>query len=175
MMRPHPGLLAALLLTACNSILHNDQRYLVPAGGSGGTAAGGSGGGGGTSASPDPSTAGQSDQAASCVGVPCDDARAPHCETDSKLRTYDPVGSCDAGICTYVEHVIDCECKDDACTSDACKDVKCDQPPQPRCKDDLTRTTFADEGECVDGSCSYPATDDGCSLDQHCDGVGVCR
>jgi formylglycine-generating enzyme required for sulfatase activity len=128
---------------------------------SGGTDSGGTGGGGTGPVDP-------------CVGVVCDTPPASSCTGAMEYQTYDNLGSCSEGECTYAEHVIACTCKDDACTTDPCVTVTCATPPATKCKDGNTKTTYAATGTCNSGTCSYAATDADCPSNQACSGQGAC-
>jgi sulfatase modifying factor 1 len=116
-----------------------------------GGAESGSGGEGGTA----------SDQ---CVGVTCDTPPVSACDSPAQLTTYDKIGSCSDGACSYVSHAIACTCQSDACTTDPCIIVTCASPPAASCKDPDTLTTYASSGTCSEGSCSYAPKDKICDF-----------
>jgi len=99
---------------------------------------------------------------------------AASCTGAMEYQTYDNLGSCSEGECTYAEHRIACICKDGACTTDPCVTVTCGTPPAAKCKDDDTKTTYAATGTCNSGTCTYAATDADCPSNQACSGQGAC-
>ena len=108
----------------------------------------------------------------SCLGIVCETPPAGSCESATKFKTFDKMGSCLAGVCSYRAQEIACQCQGEACTTDPCVGLTCDTPPAPRCKDTNTQTEFASTGTCNQGSCSYLATDTGCEKNQLCSGEG---
>jgi uncharacterized membrane protein len=97
-----------------------------------------------------------------CVGKVCDSPPAEECLSGTEFQTYDQIGSCDAGTCSYTPRVIACTCEEGACTTDPCIGVTCDAPPSAVCKDASTLTEYAESGSCSAGSCSYEATEAPC-------------
>jgi hypothetical protein len=84
------------------------------------------------------------------------------CLSGTEFQTYDQIGTCDAGTCSYTPRVIACTCEEGACTTDPCIGVTCDAPPSAVCKDVSTLTEYAESGSCSAGSCSYEATEAPC-------------
>jgi MYXO-CTERM domain-containing protein len=91
---------------------------------------------------------------------------------------YNAAGQCDAGgACVYTPTDTDCQTTCDVvsglCEGDPCIGVACDMPPGE---------CFLANGTCSGGDCDYgpsPAgvtcdDDDACTLDDECDGAGVC-
>jgi hypothetical protein len=107
-----------------------------------------------------------------CLGVNCNAPPANDCQDSGHLVAYDSVGSCDDGDCTYSSSVIPCTCASDACVTDPCASIVCDNPPSPTCPGSFTRRTFAAVGTCSGGSCSYMPTDTPCAFG--CSG-GACN
>lgn len=93
-----------------------------------------------------------------CLGVVCDDPSAGSCRTATEFVAFDPEGSCVDGECVYNSRSVACDCENDACLTDPCEDVVCDEPPAPRCNDNGTRTEYAAVGTCEQGSCTYEAS-----------------
>jgi outer membrane protein assembly factor BamB len=102
-----------------------------------------------------------------CEGVVCDQPPGP-CHLEE--------GICSNGVCTYQRRPEGTACNDgDACTADdecyrgAClgTPVTCDTPPPNECVDAYTMRSYAAEGVCAAGSCSYGHQDvncgDGCA------------
>jgi formylglycine-generating enzyme required for sulfatase activity len=100
----------------------------------------------------------------SCVGVVCDSPPASSCTSAKEYQTFDNLGSCNEGSCSYAEHRIACTCEGGACTTDPCVTVTCEAPPTPICADPDTLTTYAAVGECDLGSCSYAPTNKTCAF-----------
>jgi formylglycine-generating enzyme len=107
--------------------------------------------------------AGGASESDACIGNPCNTPPAASCANSGELITYDAVGSCKDGVCSYTEHDIACTCESDACTTDPCADVTCGSPPTSNCEDSQTRVTYAVSGTCSAGSCSYAPTEVACS------------
>ncbi len=112
-------------------------------------------GGGGAGGAPDTDT---------CVGVVCNTPPSSDCDSGNAFKTYDKMGSCSAGVCTYTEHLIPCSCAAGKCTTDPCIAVTCASPPDASCKDADTLTTYAASGTCDAGSCSYAPKDKACDF-----------
>ena len=102
-----------------------------------------------------------------CEGVVCNQPPGP-CHLDE--------GICSNGVCTYQRKPEGTACDDgDACTADdqchrgAClgTSVTCETPPPNECTDAYTMRSYAAEGICTAGSCSYGYQDvncgDGCA------------
>jgi formylglycine-generating enzyme required for sulfatase activity len=134
--------------------------------GAGGSSAGQDGGASGDTSGPDSAGAGGDDTAPldPCVGVTCDAPPAAGCNSATEYQTYDGLGSCSKGDCSYAKHVIACTCKSDACTTDPCVTVTCDTPPVAKCADANKLTEYAASGTCDAGSCSYQASDKTCEF-----------
>ena len=181
----HPILTRSLVLTtltlvaACN----DPQRNFKPAegsSGSGGSAGstGGRMGGSGNGVSGDtsgPESAGAGGDGAgaggdgtgpvdACLGVVCNAPPASSCTSAQEYRTYDTLGSCSDGACSYGEHRIACTCESNACTTDPCLTVKCEAPPAANCATANKLTSYGAKGTCDAGSCSYTATDKTCEV-----------
>lgn len=124
------------------------------AGASGGSVGGAGSGGAGSGGAP---------ELAACSGVVCDSPPASDCESPSSFKTYDTVGTCEDGVCSYAYQTIDCYCQDGACRTDPCL-ATCPAPPQPDCKNANTLTTYAASDTCVAGVCSYVVTDHTCTF-----------
>jgi hypothetical protein len=109
-----------------------------------------------------------------CAGKVCQTAPASSCIDPNTLRTFDAVGTCNAGSCSYGERKITCAhgCEAGACKDDPCKGVVCTQPDAARCKDDRTAVTFAPVGVCRRGACEYVSTESRCEFG--CE-AGTCR
>lgn len=91
----------------------------------------------------------------------CDDPPAQTCTDTDTLRVYDAVGECTAGDCHYAPRDITCaNCP--AC--DACATVTCNMPPAATCVDANTLRTYAPNGTCTLGTCTYTPTDTPCFL-----------
>jgi hypothetical protein len=102
-----------------------------------------------------PCTVADTCSAGACSGTPmvCDTAPENVCISSSQLKTYDQVGACNGGLCTYASHVITCGaggCSNGACVTDPCANVTCNSPPSG---------CFAAQGTCSNGSCTYPYAD----------------
>jgi MYXO-CTERM domain-containing protein len=118
-------------------------------------------------------------EAGECEGdvVVCNAPPAPECIGNTS-RVYDAAGQCDSsGACVYTQTDTDCQTTCDTnsglCEGDPCIGVTCNTPPGE---------CFLTNGTCSAGDCSYgnsPAgvvcdDDDACTLDDECDGAGVC-
>ena len=77
-----------------------------------------------------------------CLGVVCDKPPASSCDGAQQFKTYDTVGTCAAGKCSYSEHLIACDCQGGKCVTDPCLAVTCASPPDAKCKDATTKTTY---------------------------------
>lgn len=122
----------------------------------------GVGGGGGSSNGSGGESAGGAPPAEPCDGVVCATPPASECQGSASFKTYDTMGSCEAGVCSYTARTIDCTCEDGMCTTDPCLTVTCDSPPQPHCTNPQTVTDYAASGTCSEGSCDYAPTDTPC-------------
>lgn len=123
--------------------------------GAGGDGAGDAGSGGaGNGGAPEPDA---------CSDVVCDSPPASDCESPTSFKTYDTVGTCEDGVCSYAYQTIDCYCQDGACRTDPCL-ATCPAAPQPECKNADTLTTYADSDTCMAGVCSYVVTDYTCNF-----------
>ena len=109
-----------------------------------------------------------------CLGKVCDTPPGDNCDSGSELKTYDKMGSCTAGVCSYTSHDVACNCQDHTCIADPCIGVTCASPPASSCKDTRTRTTYAPSGTCNTGTCSYAHTDAACGKNEACTGAGAC-
>jgi len=139
-----------------------------------GTEAGAGLGAGGQSSAGDSGAAGSA-ASDSCDDTVCDSPPANGCEGPDQFRAYDTIGSCTRGECDYHSQLIDCSCQSDACATDPCLGVTCDSPPKPHCKGAHAQTSYASTGTCVQGSCSYPSSDDACGGNESCGAaVGAC-
>jgi len=96
-----------------------------------------------------------------CRGVVCDAQPSNECLGSSQLRTYDKIGSCSNGTCSYQSHDSSCDCQGGQC--DPCSGVICNTPPSAICKDENKLTSYASSGTCAGGTCTYESTDGGCS------------
>lgn len=118
------------------------------------------------------------DVADPCDGVVCDAPPQDACEGDTAV-TFQPRGVCSEGRCDYTRVEDDCAergrvCRDAECVR-ACAGVVCDAPPPPGC-DGRVAVSYADEGECDDGRCTYEEARQDCTADEP-DGTcseGVC-
>jgi len=97
-----------------------------------------------------------------CEGVVCDQPPGP-CHLEE--------GICSNGVCTYQRKPEGTACDDgdvctaaDECHRGACSGtpVTCDTPPPNECIDAYTMRSYAAEGTCVAGSCSYGFQDVSC-------------
>ncbi len=150
-------------LFGCNSILGNKPRQLAATGGT--TSVAGQGNGGAAANGGDLTGGGAAGETSSdsCVGMKCATPPAGACESSTKFKTYDTIGSCTNGACSYVEESVSCNCEQDACTTDPCLGVTCSTPPTPACSDVNTLTTYAAVGQCSIGSCSYAPSNTTCA------------
>jgi hypothetical protein len=97
-----------------------------------------------------------------CAGKVCNTPPPDDCSSGTQFKSYDKVGSCSNGACTYTSHLVACTCQNHACTTDPCEKVTCNAPPASVCKDGDTVTKFAASGTCEEGSCSYTPTNSDC-------------
>ena len=99
-----------------------------------------------------------------CKGVTCKTPPGNDCTSGSEFQSYDKVGSCADGMCSYVSHQTACTCANHACTTDPCTAVTCASPPAAACTgvDGNTQTTYSGSGTCSAGSCSYVPTNKAC-------------
>ena len=102
-------------------------------------------------------------EADACVGTACNTPPGPSCTSPAELKTYDKVGSCSHGTCSYASHEIACSCQNDTCP-DPCIAVTCASPPDAICEDPNTLTTYAPSGTCSAGSCSYASKEKTCDF-----------
>ena len=103
-----------------------------------------------------------------CLGKVCNSPPQASCTAASTLTTYDSLGTCSDGACSYAMHSTACRsgCSVNHClvvdmTVDVCH-VTCPEPA-PTCKDasTLTRRTFS--GRCIaPGTCDYISADTPC-------------
>ena len=121
--------------------------------------------GGGVCVDPDP-----------CENVVCDAPPEAMCDGNTAM-TYAAEGTCADGVCSYTETTTDCG--DDVCEAgvceaapDPCAETVCDAPPEAMC-DGNTAMTYAAEGTCADGVCSYTETATDCGDDVCTDGACV--
>ncbi len=110
-----------------------------------------------------------------CADVVCDAPPVAGCDGNAAL-TYAASGTCSDGVCSYTETSTDCGsedvCTEGACVApvDPCADVVCDAPPADVC-DGNTVMTYAAEGTCADGACSYTESSTDCGADVCTDGA----
>ena len=91
-----------------------------------------------------------------CAGVMCLTPPNNSCTTASNFQSWDKPGSCVNGTCNYVSHQVACTCQNNSCTTDPCASIVCKSPPSSACSaDGKTQTTYATNGNCSAGSCSY--------------------
>jgi len=107
-----------------------------------------------------------------CADVVCDAPPALTCNGNSVVA-YADSGECVGGICQYDSTETACAdtevCENGACVPapDPCDGVVCDAPPAPSCDGDAL-VTYAEEGQCTDGTCSYGETSTACTDGQIC-------
>jgi hypothetical protein len=111
-----------------------------------------------------------------CADVVCDAPPADGCDENTAM-TYGAAGTCAAGVCSYTETSTDCGddvCTDGACVApaDPCAGVVCDTPPADDCNEN-TAMTYAAQGTCAAGVCSYTETSEDCGANV-CN-AGVCE
>ncbi|MFT7581187.1 MAG: hypothetical protein ACI9MR_002861, partial [Myxococcota bacterium] len=98
------------------------------------------------------------------TGRVCQNAPAAVCADPATLRTFANAGTCDASggsvLCDYATTDVPCGfgCEDGGCLGDPCSGVVCNTPPLAVCSGVNTLNTYADDGTCTDGGCSYGAT-----------------
>ncbi|HEY5376278.1 MAG TPA: SUMF1/EgtB/PvdO family nonheme iron enzyme [Polyangiaceae bacterium] len=99
-----------------------------------------------------------------CKGKVCNTPQGNTCNGGAEFDSYDKTGSCADGVCSYVSHKTACTCQNGACTTDPCISVTCTSPLAASCTgaDGNTLTTFASNGTCSAGSCSYAPTNKTC-------------
>jgi len=109
-----------------------------------------------------------------CLGKVCNQPPTDDCQSPKQFKSYDTIGSCSEGVCSYASHLIACSCEAHVCTTDPCADVTCDSPPTAKCKDINTQTKYAASGTCSAGSCSYAPADVPCGANKLCGGAAIC-
>jgi hypothetical protein len=103
-----------------------------------------------------------------CADIECIEPPAAECR-GNEVVGYEPEGDCKDGTCNYTQVTVDCTdlgmfCVRGECIEDpACEGVLCNRPPVPFC-DASVAVTYADDGECSLGSCSYEETRNDCAL-----------
>ena len=119
-----------------------------------------------------PCTVADTCSAGACTGTPqvCEGPPANVCISGTQLKTYDQVGACNGGLCTYASQVITCGsggCVNGACATDPCANVTCNSPPSG---------CFASPGTCQNGSCTYPyANGASCNDSNACTSADSCQ
>lgn len=105
-----------------------------------------------------------------CTGITCATPPNPYCMDAWVLRTQTSPGVCSAGICTYPYFETSCSegCQNGECLANPCTGVICENPPVPYCLNNTTRRTYASQGVCVDGTCSYNTSDTVCTDGNSC-------
>jgi hypothetical protein len=102
----------------------------------------------------------------SCEGVVCNAPPARECADEATLRAFEPSGACDEGVCVYREIRVACAAGCDPaageCRGEPCAGLSCVTPPAARCLDATTLRSFAPQGTCSAGQCSYEARDTPC-------------
>ncbi len=102
-----------------------------------------------------------------CAGVFCDQPPAATCNDSAHLRTYETLGSCNAGSCTYGVTVVDCPggCSAGVCGQNACAGKVCQSPPANECLSAHSLRAYASPGSCIaaDGHCAYTASEMSCA------------
>lgn len=109
-----------------------------------------------------------------CAGVSCNAPPPASCADADTLRSFDPVGACAAGACSYAARSTTCRfgCAAGACRADPCAGVTCEMPPADSCVDADTLRRFARPGVCSGGSCTYAPRNETCAFG--C-AAGACR
>ena len=177
-------LFSALYVAGCSSEHRScAMLQICAAGGDAGDGGGlsevvGGGGSAGTSGTPDrggatsggEAGAGEGGEAGAapmsdpCIAAACDTPPGNECLSASTFKTYDSVGSCNKGDCSYISHEIACTCAGSACKTDPCIGMPCSTPAAPKCLDANTLTKYASAGTCNVGSCNYGSIDVPCSF-----------
>ena len=100
-----------------------------------------------------------------CDSITCNSPPGPSCANANILERYSPSGTCSGGTCTYASTTSTCAngCSAGACDGDPCAGVSCNQPPAPYCADATMRRSFANNGTCGNGTCSYAPVDTSCT------------
>ena len=111
-----------------------------------------------------------------CAGLVCDAPPVDMCDGNTAM-TYGAEGTCVDGACSYTETSTDCGddvCTDGACVApvDPCAGLVCDAPPVDMC-DGNTAMTYASEGTCSEGVCSYTESATDCGADTCTNGACV--
>jgi hypothetical protein len=101
-----------------------------------------------------------------CTGVSCTSPDANKCDDSTHLRTYGPVGTCQAGACQYTSSVSLCVFGCDAghCKTDPCAGVSCTSPTPNVCTDANHLRTYATVGVCQAGQCQYTSAVTSCQF-----------
>lgn len=116
-------------------------------------------------------------EAGACKGDPC---KSVTCTTPPSACHKNP-GSCLAGSCSYLaDEGKSCDDGDACTTKDQCSSsakcvgtaIACLTPPANTCKDASTLTSYAKQGSCAKGVCSYPKSEVPCS---HGCAAGACK
>lgn len=152
----------------------NGAGGLAASGGGAGTSSRSGAGAGGSPGQGGGTSAGGTGAHDLCVGVVCNQPPASDCNDPKTFKSYDKIGSCAAGKCSYAEHLVACTCQNSKCTTDPCIGVTCASPPAASCRDEGTVTQYEEMGTCTAGTCSYTPTDKPCDANQQCGGTGVC-
>ena len=99
-----------------------------------------------------------------CSNVTCNKPPANYCDSDD-LIAFLGTGYCNKGACRYLGRRIFCagDCRDGTCEEDdLCLGILCNHPPAPYCADKSTLKSFAAEGTCTSGVCSYTSKSTAC-------------
>ncbi|MCP4599980.1 MAG: hypothetical protein GY847_05485, partial [Proteobacteria bacterium] len=101
-----------------------------------------------------------------CVGVTCNTPPATYCSDPDNLVSYDELGTCSGGVCTYQSYTDACDfgCDSGECLEDPCLAVTCTTPPANSCQDADTLVAYEAEGTCANGLCSYENTQVPCDF-----------
>ena len=102
-----------------------------------------------------------------CDLVTCDRPPNDRCDGDV-LVSFEDLGTCGDGECTYPEIRTDCTEDDGICLNNACQPTSCDvivcnEPPDNFCDDEIA-TRYGPMGACMDSECTYtPIAMDDCA------------
>ena len=118
-------------------------------------------------------------EADACDAARCDSPPAPSCDGQVSV-SYAAKGACLNGVCSYPQARVDCAVLGELCRAgqclppeDRCAEVTCQAPPAPSC-DGQVSVSYAAEGACLDGVCSYPQARVDCAAAGQACLDGVC-
>ena len=101
-----------------------------------------------------------------CATVTCNKPPVAACTDASTRRTFDALGTCSGGSCTYghTDTICSFGCSNGACNADPCASITCNSPPVAACVTSTSLRTYLSPGTCSAGICSYSSKDTSCQF-----------